>query len=195
MPALTLADAFAPDPFADPEDAAVSRRYEYLARCRRVLVGPAVTFVFENRQTLWFRFQELARVARLTEPGQVQHELDWYSQLLPDGVGLQAAVWVAEPGRRPSKALEAVRRALPLGRIGFRSSTGLEVLGTIRSDRVADRLIGLTRWAEFRFSPAARAGLADEQQTWRLFISAVGYNHESEPLPRAVRQSLLEDLN
>src|SRR5579885_1707046 len=119
MPTVPLADVFAPDEFAAPQDASVARRYRYLDRCRRVRVGPAVTVVFENRQTMWFRVQELAQVARATARGTVQPELDWYSQLLPGGDRLHAAVWIAEPGRRPSRALETVRRAVALGRIGF----------------------------------------------------------------------------
>ena len=96
MPAaLALSDLFPPDDFLDlPEDDA-DRRHLYLVRCRRVRVGPAVSVVFENRQTLWFRVQELSRLARATDAEAVQPELDWYAGLLPGPGKLTAAVWVA----------------------------------------------------------------------------------------------------
>jgi hypothetical protein len=193
MPTVPLADVFAPDDFPALQDASVDRRYRYLDRCRRVRVGPAVTVVFENTQTMWFRVQELAQVARAAG-GSVQPEMDWYKKLLPGGDRLHAAVWVAEPGRRPSKALESVRRAVPLGRIGLRAEDGAEVAGAFRADRVADRLIGLARWAEFHFAAADRVAFAHPARRWRLFVEAIGYHHESDLLSDDVRTSLLEDL-
>jgi hypothetical protein len=194
MPTVPLADVFAPDDFPALQDASVESRYRYLDRCRRIRVGPAVTVVFENRQTMWFRVQELAQLARLTEREAIQPELDWYQNLLPGGNRLHAAVWVAEPGRRPSKALDAVRRTVALGRIGFRSDNGTVISGSFRTDRVADRLIGLAHWAEFHFAPVDRAAFAEPARQWRLFVEAIGYCHESDPLSNDVRSSLVEDL-
>jgi hypothetical protein len=194
MHALPNADVFAPDPFLMPDGGAAASP-EYLDRCRRVRVGPAVTLVFENRLTLWFRVQELARVARLTAPSLVQRELDWYARLLPGDDRVRAAVWVAEPGRRPTKAVETIRRAVANGRIGFRCGDGHEVVGVTRDDRVNDRLIGLSNWVEFQFDAAELAALADARLEWRVFVEAVGYVHESDPLTTSVRESLLADLS
>ena len=117
-----------------------------------------------------------------------------YAPGTPGGDRLHAAVWVAEPGRRPSKALEAVRQAIPLGRIGLRAADGAEIAGAFRADRVADRLIGLARWAEFHFTAADRATFAHAARRWRLFVEAISYRHESDPLSDDVRASLLQDL-
>jgi hypothetical protein len=195
MAILTLADALAPDPNFVPTDDSVDRRYQYLDRYRRVRVGPAVTVVFENRQTLWFRMQELAQIARLTDPGRVQQQLDWYARLLPGGDTLTAAVWVAVPGSRPGRELAALRRAVAGGRIGFRAADGAEVVGRFRTDRVADHLIGLAHWAEFRLAAADKAAFADAGRGWRVFVEAEGYAHASEPLTEDVRRSLLADLD
>jgi hypothetical protein len=94
MQPLTLDDLL---PLADyvgrrPEFFAAHGRY--LDRYRRVRIGPRLTFVFENRQTLWYRVQELLRVARLAEPLRVQQELDWYNHLLPGRDMLQAALFI-----------------------------------------------------------------------------------------------------
>src|SRR4051794_16122884 len=64
----------------------------YLDRYRRVRIGPRLTLVFENRQTLWFHVHELLRVARLGDPVLVQGELDLYNRLLPSRDRLQAAL-------------------------------------------------------------------------------------------------------
>ena len=58
----------------------------------RVRLGPRATLVFENRQTLWFRVQDVLRVARLADPDRARAELDLYNRLLPDRDRLQAAL-------------------------------------------------------------------------------------------------------
>ena len=134
MPAaLTLADVIAPDDFTSQDDLAAEQQFRYLTERRQVRVGPAVTIVFENRQTLWFRLQELSRVARLTSARSVQQELDWYNQLLPNRDGLQAAFWIALPGQRSTRELQTLRHAISLGRVGFRDAQGREILGQFRT--------------------------------------------------------------
>ncbi len=195
MPAaLTLADVIAPDDFTSQDDFAAEQQFRYLTERRQVRVGPAVTIVFENRQTLWFRLQELSRVARLTSARSVQQELDWYNQLLPNRDGLQAAFWIALPGQRSTRELQILRHAISLGRVGFRDAQGREILGQFRTDRVADRIIGLARWAEFPFTDEDRKVFSEPGSGWRVFVEALGYIHEGDVLPDAVWRSLLEDL-
>jgi hypothetical protein len=195
MSAYSLADVYAPDDWTDsPHEGAVGRRYDHLHRCRRVCVGPALTIVFEDRQTLWFRMQELARVARCSPPGTVQKELEWYAGLLPGPDRLVAAVWVAEPGRRPGRALAMLRYAISAGRIGFRSDSGLEIIAQPRTGRVKDHLIGLAQWIEFPFTPEITEVFASRQREWHLFVEAEEYCHTSEPLSASVMASLLTDL-
>jgi hypothetical protein len=55
-----------------------------LKRRRRVHVGTIVTFVFENRDTVRFQIQEMARVEKLTTDAEIQTELDIYNPIIPD---------------------------------------------------------------------------------------------------------------
>lgn len=194
MKPLTLEEMTAPDDFFDQREDFFEQHVRYLDQCRRVRVGPAVTIVFENRQTLWFRVQELVRLARLTDERRVQAELTWYNRLLPKQNQLQAAVWVAERGRRPSRALEPVRQAVAVGRIGFRSSAGDEVPGFCLTDRVGDRLIGLAHWVEFHFTLEDRVRFTDPDLRWWLFVEGDGYAHDGLPLDEDVHASLIGDL-
>jgi hypothetical protein len=54
-----------------------------LKRYRRVGVGPIVSVVFENRDTIRFQIQEMARVEKMTSDAQIQAELDVYNPLIP----------------------------------------------------------------------------------------------------------------
>src|SRR6266481_5239432 len=84
-----------------PLEEYVGRRREYfdshrryIDRYRRVRIGPRLTLIFENRQTLWFRVQEILRIARIADTFEVQQELDLYNRLLPGPNLLQAALLI-----------------------------------------------------------------------------------------------------
>ncbi len=172
----------------------VDRSYRHLDRCRRIRVGPALTLVFENQQTLWFRMQELAGFNRRAEDVEVRRLHDWYSRLMPSHDRLLAALWVGSPGRRPILNLENLRGVVADGRLLLRSSNGYEIGGTLLPERVRDRLIGLVGWTEFPFSPEDRIALNNPRQEWRLAIESEDYRHESDPLTPLVLMSLLADL-
>jgi hypothetical protein len=65
-----------------------------LKRRRRVSVGPYITLVFENRDTIRFQIQEMARVERLYSDEQIQVELDIYNPLIPEPGHLAATMFV-----------------------------------------------------------------------------------------------------
>src|SRR5438270_13795687 len=101
MRPLTLDDILPLEEYAARRREFFESISRYLDRYRRVRIGPRVTLLFENRQTLWFRLQELLRIARLSDPTVVQDGLDLYNRLLPNRDRLQAALLidVAEESR------------------------------------------------------------------------------------------------
>jgi len=65
-----------------------------LKRVRRVSVGPIVTLVFENRDTIRFQVQEMARAEKLISDEQIRAELDVYNPLIPEPGQLSATLFV-----------------------------------------------------------------------------------------------------
>ncbi|MCU1485718.1 MAG: fructose-bisphosphate aldolase [Actinomycetia bacterium] len=55
-----------------------------LKKKRRVGIGPVVTVVFENRDTVRFQIQEMARAERMLTDEAIQAELDIYNPLVPE---------------------------------------------------------------------------------------------------------------
>jgi hypothetical protein len=55
-----------------------------LKRRRRVGIGPIVTVLFENRDTIRFQIQEMARAERMLTDEAIQAELDVYNPLIPE---------------------------------------------------------------------------------------------------------------
>ena len=65
-----------------------------LKKRRRVGVGPVVTLLFENRDTIRFQIQEMARAERMLRDEQIQTELDVYNPLIPDPGELSATLFI-----------------------------------------------------------------------------------------------------
>lgn len=55
-----------------------------LKRRRRVGIGPFVTVLFENRDTIRFQIQEMARVEKLLADEAIEGELRAYNPLIPE---------------------------------------------------------------------------------------------------------------
>ena len=69
---------------------------------RRVHVGGALTFLFENTDTIRYQVQEMVRAERMTREPDIRHELETYNELL-GGQGELGAV-AAHRDRRPGRA-------------------------------------------------------------------------------------------
>ena len=65
-----------------------------LKKRRRVHVGPVVTLVFENRDTIRFQIQEMARVEKLISDEAIEAELAVYNPLIPDPGSLAATLFI-----------------------------------------------------------------------------------------------------
>jgi hypothetical protein len=65
-----------------------------LKKRRRIGVGPFVTFLFENRDTIRFQIQEMARAEKILSDEGIQTELDIYNPLIPEPGTLAATMFI-----------------------------------------------------------------------------------------------------
>jgi hypothetical protein len=65
-----------------------------LKRRRRVHLGTIVTFLFENRDTIRFQIQEMARVEKLVSDEEIQVELDIYNPMVPEAGQVCATMFI-----------------------------------------------------------------------------------------------------
>ena len=65
-----------------------------LKKRRRVGIGPFVTVVFENRDTIRFQIQEMARVEKLISDEAIEGELRAYNPLVPEPGELAVTLFI-----------------------------------------------------------------------------------------------------
>jgi hypothetical protein len=187
MRPLTLDDLVPLPEFAARRADFFAAHSRYLARYRRVRVGPKLTLVFENRQTLWYRVQEVLRVARLAEPARLQAELDWYNHLLPVANCLQAALLIDVSDEQYWTNLGGEHLRL--------TADDDSVAATLVTCRPEDRCYGAAHWVSFPTTAELRASLADLRRPASLSAEYRDYRHRSSELSESVRRSLLQDLD
>jgi diadenosine tetraphosphate (Ap4A) HIT family hydrolase len=164
-------------------------------RARRLAVGPNVTLVFEDRETLRFQVQEMLWVERIAEPERVQHELDVYNELMPGPNELSATLFVeiTEPGRIRAELDRLVgideHVALVLGGGEDQRALGAR----FDTKQMEEDRISAVQYIRFALDEAAVVALAEPGCHAAIRVSHPNYAHEAE-LPPPLRASLVAGL-
>jgi hypothetical protein len=164
-------------------------------RGRRLAVGPQVTLLFEDRETLRFQVQEMLQVERIADPRQVQQELDVYNELMP-GPGELSATLFIEIG-------EAARLRAELDRlVGIDEHVSLRLGPPGDAQRLRahfdpkqfeEERVSAVQYIRFRLANDDALRLADARVPAAIEIDHPGYAHAA-PLPDALRESLVAGL-
>jgi hypothetical protein len=134
------------------------RRVIALKQKRRVEVGPYLSFVFENRETLLFQIQEMCRAERIIDDARVQEEIDVYSALLPRPAELSATLFIEIADKDQIKpVLDRFMGIDTGGHVWLETAGGLRVPGAFEaghSDEEKGKLAAV-HFVRFAFSAEA----------------------------------------
>ncbi len=192
MQGMTLDDVI---PYADYE----RQREEFRARIialkqrRRISVGPLLTLVFENRDTLRFQIQEMIRVERIFDPAKVQDELDVYNALLPSREELSATLLIEITDEAGMKEWLDRFMGLDRGETVAIVAGGERAFGVFEGGHSHDTKISAVHFVRFRPTAAMKAAFADLRQPVMMAVAHRGYEAEV-PVPGSLREEWLKDL-
>jgi Protein of unknown function (DUF3501) len=159
---------------------------------RRIPLGPLMTLVFENRDTVRFQIQEMLRVERIVQPEKVLHEVETYNELLPGPGEVAATLFIEITAQaRIQEILDGfigldAPGALALT-VGSRRYPAVFAPGQSREDRIS-----AVHYVRFRLGEEGKRDLASGLPA-ALEVSHGGYRARQE-LPRPTVEELLADL-
>lgn len=164
-----------------------------LKQRRRISVGPLITLIFENRETLRFQTQEMIRVEHILDPRKVQDELDVYNALMPGAGELSATllIEITEPER--VKEWLDVFMGLDHGDTVAIRAGGEQVFGEFEGGHSHETKISAVHFVRFRPTLSMRAAFADLRQSVMLTVHHHEY-HAEVPVPGSMREEWLSDL-
>lgn len=164
-----------------------------LKQRRRISLGPLITLVFENHDTLRFQVQEMVRVERIVDPGKVQDELDVYNALLPSQGELSATLLIEITDESRMKEWLDRFMGLDCGRTVGIVAGGETAYGLFEGGHSHDTKISAVHFVRFRPSARMKGVIADLRQPVTLTINHNGYQAEV-PVPGSLREEWLKDL-
>ena len=161
---------------------------------RTVHLGEHVTLLFEDELTIRYQVQEMLRIERIFEEDGIQHELDAYNPLVPDGANWKATMLIEYPDpeerRRALARLKGIEK-----RVWVRAQGEAKVYAIADEDleRENEEKTSSVHFLRFELSPAMRerlqggAGLS-------IGVDHAAYSFAADPVPAETRAALLRDL-
>jgi len=168
-----------------------------LKQRRRVPLGENLTLLFENRETVLYQIQEMARTERIVDDAKLQEEIDAYDPLLPEAGELSATLFIEIPGIArlpPAEARAAVNRFQGIDEgVLFLELGKHRIPARFEGGHSKEEKLAAVQYIRFAIQSEAKEALADLAQAARLTIEHPRYAAEQR-LGDEVRQELLRDL-
>lgn len=183
-------------PLADYAKVRAARRAAVVAKKqnRRLEVGPAATFHFEDYDSMWLQVQEMLYIEKGGE-AQIADELSAYNPLIPKGRELVATILfeIDDPARR--KALLA--RLGGIEETAFVRIDGDTIKGVSETDVDRTSAEGKASAVQFIHFPFTAAQISKFRQPGAQVI--VGFSHPAyghmAVMPESMRAALAEDFD
>jgi len=162
---------------------------------RKVPLGEHITLLFEDELTVRYQIQEMLRIEKIFEDEGIEHELEAYNPLIPDGRNLKATMLIEY------EDVDVRRRELARLR-GVEDHLWVQVAGAPRVYAIADEDLereneektSAVHFVRFELTDAMAAALHGGAAL-SVGVDHENYRAEASPLPAAVRDALVADLD
>ena len=150
---------------------------------RRVHLGEALTFLFENRDTMRYQVQEMVRAERMVDEDAIAHELETYNELLgrEGELGATLLIEIDDPAERAVKLRDWM--GLP-GSLYVKTASGRRVKATFDARQVGDERLSSVQYLKFDVGGEVPVAVGADHPRLTLEV----------PLTPAQQQALASDL-
>lgn len=162
-------------------------------RRRRIALGPLITMVFENRDTVLFQIQEMVRVEHIVEPSKIQNELDVYNALLPAAGELSATLLIEITEEAMMKHWLDQFMGLDHGEKVAIVAGGERAFGAFEGGHSHETKISAVHFVRFRPTASMQSAIADLCQPVMLTVDHGEYRVQTA-VPGSMREEWLSDL-
>lgn len=161
-------------------------------RTRRVALGPHMTVLFENHDTVLFQIQEMLRTERISAEPAILHELETYNELVPGRDELSATIFIEYTDRDERERMLAKLAGIEQCFYVSGGETRCSALTHNRGER-SDRTTAV-HYVKFPLDAAARGCLSSPDGKLYIGVDHAAYRTEvqlGEDTKRALQADLL----
>jgi hypothetical protein len=160
-------------------------------RPRRVHVGEALCFIFENRDTVIFQIQEMTRAERTVSEEAIAAEVDVYNELVPDDHGLAATLMIEIPDQKSIRP--QLDRLVGIDEHVHLDIGGASVDATFDDKQFEEDRISAVQYIRFPLGPELAAKFRDPEVVVELRVDHPNYSGKTT-IEGEARASLAADL-
>lgn len=139
---------------------------------RRIHVGPYLTFLFENRDTVRYQIQEMTRTERMVKEADIQHEIATYNELLggPGELGCTLLIEIDDPAARAVKLAKWLE--LP-DHLYAKLEDGSKVRAVFDARQVGDKRVSSVQYLRFPLGGRVPVALGSDLDDPEVGVEAV----------------------
>jgi len=164
-------------------------------KLRTVRLGEHVAVQFEDELLVRYQVQEMLRIERIFEEEGIQHELDTYNPMIPDGGNWKATMFVEYTN--PDERREALARLK-----GVERTVWVQVEGYQRAYAIADEDLereneektSAVHFLRFELEAVSRSRLK-QGASLAMGVDHPAYRATLDPVAEDVRAALAQDLS
>lgn len=125
---------------------------------RRIHVGPHLTFLFENHETVLYQVQEMMRVEQIVREADIAHELKTYNELLGSAGELGCTLLIEIDDEDKRNVL--LRRYLPLlDHVYFEDQDGSRAKAQFDDRQVGEDRLSSVQYLKFALGAGGPAAI------------------------------------
>jgi hypothetical protein len=163
-------------------------------KTRRVPLGPNAMLHFEDYMVMRYQVLELIRAEKITDPEELEGELEAYNPLIPDGKNLKVTFMLEYPGEEERK--ERLQQLVGIEELISIQIDGFDPVYPIANEdlpRSTEEKTSSVHFLRFEFTDemieAAKRGAA-----WTIHCEHLNYQYKTDQLPSEITESLIRDF-
>lgn len=162
---------------------------------RRLPIGPNATLYFEDLKTIQYQIQEMLRVEKVFEAAGIEEELEAYNPLIPDGCNWKATFMLEYDD--PDERREQLGKLLGVDQAVWMRVGENKVVRPISNEDLERETEEKTSSVHFLRFELDDKSIDDLKQGADISagIDHEAYHYSVSPIPDAIRQSLLNDID
>jgi hypothetical protein len=170
----------------DEQRAALRESAMRAKAARRVHVGPHLTFLFENHETIRYQVLEMVRTERMVKDADIRHEVETYNELIggPGELGCSLLIELEDASLRAEKLAQWLE--LP-ARLYVRRADGEKARACFDPRQVGDTRVSSVQYLKFAVGEQAPLAVGCDHPDPEL-------HHETVLTPEQ-RAALQQDLD
>jgi len=167
------------------------KRIMSIKNARRIFVGPTITYLFENYDTMHYQVEEMMRAERIVNDNDIMQEINAYNELIPDQHQLSTSMFIEINDKE--KRTNFLKKVLDLPEHTFISVNGNNIKAQFDPRQGSSEQLSSVQYVKFNLSENDVKEFNNESSTIKLFFTHPEYSYEYQ-LTNEEKLILFEDL-